>query len=162
MSDDDPARELRGALASFATGVTVMTAMSPDGLRVGVTANSFASVSMDPPLILWCLDLTAPSLPVFRAASHFCVNVLGADQHALCHRFAQASEDKFDGLELTEGLGAAPRFAGCLARFECSVHAEHDGGDHAIFVGCVERFDTGQGEPLIFFAGEFPYNITKN
>ena len=78
MSDDDPARELRGALASFATGVTVMTAMSSDGLRVGVTANSFASVSMDPPLILWCLDLTAPSLPVFRAASHFCVNTTWA------------------------------------------------------------------------------------
>lgn len=162
MSDGDPARALRGALGSFATGVTVMTAAAAGGRRVGVTANSFASVSLDPPLVLWCLDLTAPSLPVFRAASHFCVNVLGIDQHALCRRFAQASEDKFGGLEITEGLGGAPRFAGCLARFECTVHAEHDGGDHAIFIGRVERFETGQGRPLIFFGGGFPYNTTEN
>lgn len=158
MSDDGSRLQLRRALGRFATGVTVITAAGDDGHRVGVTVNSFTSVSMDPPLILWCLDLTAPSLPVFRAASHFCINVLSAAQRELCDRFARASDDKFDGLHVSAGLGDAPRFSDCLARFECARHAEHGGGDHAIFVGRIERFDAVAGPPLIFFGGGFPYH----
>ncbi len=155
MSDDGSPQQLRRALGRFATGVTVITASAGGGLRVGVTANSFTSVSLTPPLVLWCLDLTAPSLPVFRSASHFCINVLSVAQEDLCHRFAQASDDKFDGLDVTAGLGEVPRFSDCLARFECARYAEHDGGDHAIFVGRIERFNAVPGQPLIFFDGRF-------
>lgn len=158
MNNEAP--RLRRALGQFATGVTVVTAAAPASgqtvdTRVGVTINSFASVSLDPPLVSWCLDRAASSLPAFRDASHFCVNVLSHRQQAICDRFAATSGNKFDGLDFSPGLGGAPRFADCLAWFECARHAEFDGGDHVILLGRVERFEAQPGDPLIFFRGSF-------
>lgn len=147
-------RSFRDALGNFATGVTVVTARAEDGALAGVTANSFNSVSLDPPLILWSLDRSSESLKVLENASHFCVHILAEGQNDLCMKFARSGDDKFDGVEFSEGLGGAPVFAGCLAHFECRNVVHHDGGDHVIIVGEVERFETAEGEPLIFFRGQ--------
>src|SRR5438309_9937659 len=110
----DP-RDFRNALGTFATGVTVITAAAPDGRPVGLTCNSFASVSLNPPLVLWSLVIYSPNLSVFQDASHFAVNVLGASQQALSTQFATPSDDKFAGVDWTPGLGQAPILAGCVA-----------------------------------------------
>ena len=145
---------LRDALGNFATGVTVVTAKGEDGMLAGVTANSFNSVSLDPPLVLWSLDRGSPSLKVLENASHFCVHILAEGQNDLCRKFARSGDDKFNGVEFAEGLGGAPILTGCLAHFECRNVVHHDGGDHVIIVGEVERFETTEGEPLIFFRGQ--------
>lgn len=147
-------RSFRDALGNFATGVTVITAKGPDGALAGVTANSFNSVSLDPPLVLWSLDCNSPSLKIFEGATHFCVHILSETQNDLCMRFAKSGDDKFSGVEFAEGLGGVPLFDGCLARFECRSVAHHDGGDHVIIVGEVERFEASGGDPLIFFRGQ--------
>jgi len=144
----------RNALGNFATGVTVVTAKGEDGTLAGVTANSFNSVSLDPPLVLWSLDRGSPSLKVLEDASHFCVHILAEGQNDLCMKFAKSGDDKFNGVEFTEGLGGAPILDGCLAQFECRNVVHHDGGDHVIIVGEVERFETAEGDPLIFFRGQ--------
>jgi flavin reductase (DIM6/NTAB) family NADH-FMN oxidoreductase RutF len=146
-------RDLRRALGQFATGVTVVTTLSPDGRRVGLTANSFTSVSLDPPLLLFCLDRAAPSLPAFVDCTHFAVNVLAADQHHLSRQFATPSEDKFAGVEVEEGPGGVPLLEGALARFTCR-HVEHrEAGDHLIFIGEVEAYEAFENEPLVFHSG---------
>lgn len=150
----DP-REFRNALGSFATGVTIVTAVGEDGRRVGLTANSFSSVSLDPPLVLWSLARKAPSLSVFTDVSHFAINVLAEDQMALSNRFASPIEDKFEGVDWRPGLGGAPLIEGCVARFECRNHMQHDGGDHVIFVGRVDRFDYTKRAPLLFLTGGY-------
>ena len=147
-------RSFRNALGNFATGVTVVTAKGEDGTLAGVTANSFNSVSMDPALILWSLDRGSPSLRTLENASHFCVHILAEGQNDLCMKFAKSGDDKFNGVEFSEGLGGAPIFDGCLAQFECRNVVHHDGGDHVIIVGEVERFKTADGDPLIFFRGQ--------
>lgn len=147
-------REFRNALGNFATGVTIITAKGEDGALVGITANSFNSVSLDPPLILWSLDKGSPSLPALEASSHFCVHILSDKQAEMCMTFAKSGTDKFSTVEYTEGLGGAPLFEGCLGRFECKNVVHHDGGDHVIIVGEVERFDTQEGDPLLFFRGQ--------
>lgn len=144
----------RNALGNFATGVTIVTAKGEDGTLVGVTANSFNSVSLDPPLVLWSLDRGSPSLTVLENASHFCVHILAEGQNDLCMKFAKSGEDKFSGVDFSDGLGGAPVFDGCLAQFECRNVVHHDGGDHVIIVGEVERFATMDGDPLIFFRGQ--------
>ncbi len=155
MADQEfDTRSFRDALGNFATGVTVITAKGEDGKLAGVTANSFNSVSLDPPLVLWSLDRGSPSLKVLEKASHFCVHILAEGQNDLCMKFARSGDDKFNGVEFTEGLGGAPIFAGCLAHFECRNVVHHDGGDHVIIVGEVERFETTDGDPLIFFRGQ--------
>jgi 3-hydroxy-9,10-secoandrosta-1,3,5(10)-triene-9,17-dione monooxygenase reductase component len=148
------AREFRNALGNFATGVTIITARGADGELVGITANSFNSVSLDPPLILWSLDRSSASLKVIEAASHFCVHILSDQQSEECMTFAKSGADKFAERDFGEGLGGAPILDGCLARFECRNVVHHDGGDHVIIVGEVERFDTNEGDPLIFFRGQ--------
>ena len=148
-------RMLRDALGSFATGVTVVLALDPDGRAVGLTVNSFNTVSLDPPLVLWSLSLASPNLAAFRNASHFAVNVLAADQQALAERFARRGSDKFAGLEWGEGLGAAPLLPGCCACLECRAEACHAGGDHLILIGRVERFCRQDRAPLIFHAGRY-------
>ena len=153
----DP-RELRRALGQFATGVTVVTTCGEDGHRVGVTANSFTSLSLDPPLVLWCISATAPSLPAFQAATHFAINVLGANQHYLSRQFATAAEDKFAGVEFSEGPGGVPVLDGVLAHFVCRNVRQIEAGDHHILIGEIERFETGEGEPLVFHSGA--YRIT--
>jgi flavin reductase (DIM6/NTAB) family NADH-FMN oxidoreductase RutF len=144
-------RDLRSTLGSFATGITIITARATDGEPIGLTISSFNSVSLDPPLILWSLSLISPKLEAFRSASHYAVNVLAADQRWLSDRFAARGKDRFGGLPQRAGLGGAPLIEGCCAWFECANEAQYPGGDHAIFVGRVERFAQGDAQsPLIF------------
>jgi flavin reductase (DIM6/NTAB) family NADH-FMN oxidoreductase RutF len=145
----------RQVMGCFPTGVTVMTAALPDGTRVGVTASSFNTVSMDPALILWSLSLRAPSLAAFRAADHFAVNVLADGQDGLARQFARASEDKFAGVATRQGQTGAPLIEGALAHIECRVAARHPGGDHEIMLGEIKALSHGKGEPLVFRGGRF-------
>jgi flavin reductase (DIM6/NTAB) family NADH-FMN oxidoreductase RutF/flavin-dependent dehydrogenase len=146
-------RDFRRALGQFATGVTVITTRDAEGRRVGLTANSFTSLSLDPPLVLFCLDRGAPSLPAFLDCTHFGVNVLAADQHHLSRQFATPSMDKFAGVEALDGPGGVPLLEGVIARFTCRNTAHHEGGDHLIFVGEVEDYEAFEGEPLVFHSG---------
>jgi flavin reductase (DIM6/NTAB) family NADH-FMN oxidoreductase RutF len=146
-------RDLRRALGQYATGVTVVTTRAGDGRRVGVTANSFSSLSIDPPLVLWCLDKAAPSLPAFDECTHFAVNVLAATQHHLARQFATPADDKLVGVDVEDGPGGVPLIAGTLARFVCRPVRQVDGGDHVIVIGEVERYDAPGGEPLVFHSG---------
>ena len=149
------ARELRNALGHFATGVTVVTTLGPAGERIGVTVNSFAALSLDPPLVLWSLAKKSWSLPAFEATGHFCIHVLAHDQQALSDRFAKAGEDKFAGVEISEGVGGTPLLPGCMAVFQCSVEHRYDGGDHLILVGRVEALTTRSTAPLLFYRGRY-------
>jgi flavin reductase (DIM6/NTAB) family NADH-FMN oxidoreductase RutF len=148
-------RSLRGALGMFATGVTVITTRKPDGSYVGFTANSFSSVSLEPPLVLWSLSLGAPSLPAFEAGSHFAINVLAEDQQDISQRFAATGTDKFAGLEIVPGAGGAPLLPGCCAWFECAHEANHPGGDHRIFIGRVLAYAREERPPLVFQEGRY-------
>jgi len=145
----------RAALGSFATGVTVITARAADGTPVGLTANSFNSVSLDPPMVLWSLAKKSLSLPVFCASSHWAVHVLAADQEALSGRFGRSGEDKFAGLDIESGTAGVPLLQGCAARFQCRGSFQHEGGDHVIFVGEVVSFDRTDRAPLVFHAGRY-------
>jgi flavin reductase (DIM6/NTAB) family NADH-FMN oxidoreductase RutF len=157
------ARRLRHALGRFVTGVTVVTTRHPDGKLEGLTANSFSSVSLDPPLVLWSLRREAPSLASFTAAARFAVNVLGAHQRELCRHFATPSADKFATVEHEPGLGGCPLIRDSLAQFECRLEDTVAGGDHVIFIGRVERARHRDGEPLIFSAGQYctPARLTE-
>jgi 4-hydroxyphenylacetate 3-hydroxylase, reductase component len=150
----DDQRAFRRALGQFATGVAVMTASAGDKLA-GVTANSFSSVSLDPPLVLWSLERNAQSLPIFREASHFAVNVLAANQVALSTGFARPGADKFAETAWRPGHGGAPLIEGVAAWFECGRDAEHEGGDHLILIGRVERFTRFDREVLLFAHGRY-------
>lgn len=147
--------EFRRTLGLFTTGVTIITARAAGGEPVGVTANSFSSVSLDPPLVLWSLAKNARSLDVFQNAEYFAVHILAADQQDLSNRFASRGEDKFAGLVAEQGLGATPLLAGCCARMQCrSVH-RYEGGDHIIFVGEVADLVSSEATPLVFQAGKY-------
>ena len=148
----DP-RALRAALGEFATGVTVVTARGLDDQPVGVTINSFASVSLEPPLVLWSLGSKSPSLAVFETCSHYAVNVLAADQAELSQRFSQTENDRFAGIDLIVGASGAPLIPGCCAWFECRNEMHHPGGDHLILVGHVESFCREEKQPLVFHGG---------
>ena len=148
--------EFRAALGMFATGVTIVTARTTEGRIIGLTANSFNSVSIDPPLVLWSLAQAAASLPAFRAGSHYAINVLAADQKTLAERFALKGADRWNGVEFKEGTGGAPLLAGAAATFECFNRSRYEEGDHVIFVGEVERCDWRHGvSPLLFHGGRF-------
>jgi 3-hydroxy-9,10-secoandrosta-1,3,5(10)-triene-9,17-dione monooxygenase reductase component len=149
----DPAL-YRAVMGAFPTGVTVMTAF--DGTdRCGVTASSFNTVSLDPPLILWSLGLKAPSLSTFRTAGHFAVNVLADTQRDIAMQFARPSADKFAGVDTFTGLTGAPLVRGALAHVECRVWSRYPGGDHEIMLGEVVSLRRGDGAPLVFAAGAF-------
>jgi 3-hydroxy-9,10-secoandrosta-1,3,5(10)-triene-9,17-dione monooxygenase reductase component len=150
----DP-KAFRAALGSFATGVTVITARADDGTPVGLTANSFNSVSLDPPMVLWSLAKKSHSLAVFSHCSHWAVHVLAADQEDLSGRFARSGTEKFSGLDIDNGIGDVPLLAGCAARFQCQSTFQHEGGDHLIFVGEVVTFDRTDRAPLVFHAGRY-------
>lgn len=145
--------DFRRALGHFATGVTVATARGLDARPVGITANSFASVSLEPPLVLWCLARRSPSLPHFARAERFGISVLAADQRHLSIRFAQPGIERFEGVALRNGLAGVPLIAGAIATFDCRRSAIHDGGDHVIIVGEVERYAYTGGAPLVFHSG---------
>ena len=148
-------RDFRKALGQFTTGVTVITTRAIDGRRVGMTANSFSSVSLDPPLVLWSLARQAPSVADFTGASHFAINVLAAHQHHLSRQFSTPQADKFGGVECCDGTAGVPLLDGVIARFICRNVKQYDGGDHLIFIGEVERYDRFDGEPLVFHSGYY-------
>jgi flavin reductase (DIM6/NTAB) family NADH-FMN oxidoreductase RutF/DNA-binding IclR family transcriptional regulator len=150
----DPA-ELRQVLSTFVTGVTVITTRDAGGLPQGVTANSFNSVSLDPPLVLWSQSLKARSFAAFQAAERFAVNILAEDQIAISTRFAKAGEDKFGPTATREGLGGVPLIEGCAAHLECRRVAAHLAGDHMIFIGQVERIARVERRPLAFGGGRY-------
>ncbi|WP_298243716.1 flavin reductase family protein [uncultured Bradyrhizobium sp.] len=156
-SDSSPIdpRDFRNALGTYATGVTIITAAAPDGKPYGLTCNSFASVSLNPPLVLWSLVVYSSSLTIFQNASHFTVNVLGASQQALATKFAKSSDDKFTGVDWTPGLGNAPVLAESVANFQCRSVNRYYGGDHVIFLGAVEAYTYNATEPLLFARGAF-------
>src|ERR1700740_85065 len=136
-SDNSPIdpRDFRSALGMFGTGVTIVTAMSGDGKPYGVTCNSFASVSLNPPLVLWSLGMFSQGLPVFQNASHFAVNVLDVSQQELALKFAKSSGEKFNGVEWKPGLGNAPVIAGSVAQFQCRAVNRYYGGERINFLG---------------------------
>ena len=148
-------RDFRNALGTYGTGITIITAAAPDGKPYGLTCNSFASVSLNPPLVLWSLGIYSSSLPVFQDASHFAVNVLGIGQQGLADQFAKSSEDKFAGVKWTPGLGAAPLLPDCVATFQCRGISRYYGGDHVIFLGAVEAYSYNRNEPLLFTHGSY-------
>jgi len=150
----DP-RDFRNALGTYATGVTIITSVGSDGKPYGITCNSFASVSLNPPLVLWSLVLYSSSLSAFQNATHFAVNVLGVSQQALANRFAKSSDDKFVGVEWTPGLGGAPLLGESVANFQCRSVNRYYGCDHVIFLGAVEAFAYNRNEPLLFAQGGY-------
>ena len=150
----DP-RQLRNALGRFPTGVAVITTCTPDGKHEGLTANSFAALSLDPPLVVWSLGIHAQSLPSFRAAGRFAINVLAAGQADLSHHFATPRADKFAGVAMLDGQGGCKVVPGALAVFECATEQTIDAGDHVLFIGRVARFGYGDGAPLAFNAGQY-------
>ena len=148
--------QFRIALGMFATGVTIVTGRTADGALVGLTANSFNSVSLDPPLVLWSLSRGAASLPAFRAGSHYAINILAADQQDLAKRFATKKVDRFADVQFVEGVAGAPLLTGAAATFECFNRSRYEEGDHVIFVGEVERCGYRAGaSPLLFHGGRF-------
>ncbi len=151
------ADEFRAALAMFATGVTIVTALDADGGPIGLTANSFNSVSIDPPLVLWSLSRQAGSMPAFARGSHYAINILAADQHALAERFASKDVARFDGVAVSAPARAACRLLdGAAAAFECFNRSRYEEGDHVIFVGEVERCARRAGaSPLLFHGGRY-------
>lgn len=150
-------RSFRKALGCFASGVTVVTSQHPGTKALaGVTVSAFSSLSLDPPLVLFCLGSKTSSIDAFRTHGHFAINILAENQRDLSNRFASRAEDKWAGVEWEAGASGVPLLAGCLANLECSLAATHDGGDHLIFVGKVEQMKYQEGgSPLIYFRGGY-------
>ena len=148
-------RELRRVLGSFVTGVTVVTTTDDEGGLHGVTANSFSSVSLDPPLVLWSQAVTSQSHPVFFKTERFAVNILAEDQIELSNRFAKSSQEKFAGLDVDIGLGGIPLLRGCNAWLQCRVVSRLPGGDHTIYVGEVNSMARVERRPLVFGNGQY-------
>jgi 3-hydroxy-9,10-secoandrosta-1,3,5(10)-triene-9,17-dione monooxygenase reductase component len=153
--DGSSAISFREALGSFATGVTIVTSVDAIGSPIGVTATSFNSVSIDPPLVLWSLSKTSLSLPAFAKGGHFAVHVLGADQQDLANRFAQSGIEKFAGVDWTKGNHGSPIIPGSASLFECEARHQYDGGDHVILVGEVLNYATSNNAPLVFHGGRY-------
>ena len=148
--------EFRTALGMFATGVTIVTARTADGNLVGLTANSFNSVSMSPPLVLWSLSQAASSMEAFSTGSHYAINILSADQQDLAMQFATKGVDKFAGVAYSLGVAGAPLIEGAAATFECFNRSRYEEGDHVIFVGEVEHCSHREGaSPLLYHGGKF-------
>ena len=155
LADPVDARELRRCLGQFVTGVTVVTTCAVDGSLVGLTANSFSSVSLDPPLILWSQRVQAASHPAFRDADRFAINILASNQVEISHRFGSPAGTRFEGLPITSGLGGVPLIDGCAAYLECRKEAMYPGGDHIIFIGRVERLVVSGSAPPAFGQGKY-------
>ena len=153
MMDETEKRRFRSALGRFATGVTVVTTQDESGAPIGVTANSFNSVSLDPPMVLWSLAKSSLSLAAFSQAGTFAVHILACDQQDMSNRFARRGDDKFSGVDLEPG--PVPLFRHCAARFICRTAFQYEGGDHIIFVGEVTDFEAGGKPPLLYLEGRY-------
>ena len=158
--------ELRRCLGSFVTGVTVITVLDDNGAPIGMTANSFNSVSLDPPLIVWSLRTNAQTFDTYSKARRFVVNILAEDQIDISNQFARSGADRFAGVGTTPGIDGIPLIDGCAAYFECLTEATYPGGDHLLFLGRVERIVGSTRKPLAFGAGKYmvvhPYDNAKN
>jgi flavin reductase (DIM6/NTAB) family NADH-FMN oxidoreductase RutF len=141
----------RGVCSKFATGVTIVTVLGPEGEPHGLTANSFTSVSLTPPLVLICIDHSASILPLFRSALHFGINILNEDQKDMSTRFARKGQNRFHGIEWRAGRCGVPELGGVLAFMECTLLNSVDAGDHAILIGEVTHAEVGHGNPLLYF-----------
>jgi 3-hydroxy-9,10-secoandrosta-1,3,5(10)-triene-9,17-dione monooxygenase reductase component len=146
-------QELRRALGRFATGITIITARGSDGAPVGMTCNSFGSLSLDPPLVQWSIARTSRNYAVLCAATYFAVHVLDSSQGELCRQFSATNGDRFASLEVEEGLAGLPLLRQHHARFECETQARHMAGDHMIIIGRVLRLCEQEGDPLLFYRG---------
>ena len=144
--------EFRQALGHFATGVAIVTTIADEG-PVGLTVNSFNSVSLDPPLVLWSLSKSSSSVQAFSESGYFAVHILASDQREVSRIFAQRGADKYAGIPLETGINGTPLLPGCSARFECKTHAQYEGGDHLILVGEVVKYETSEKPPLLFHKG---------
>lgn len=160
LSSPGNAKLFRTALASFTTGVTIVTTRNELGADVGLTVNSFNSVSLDPPMVLWSLGKRSSNLAAFKAAEYFAVHILAADQEKLATRFAKSGAGKFADIDVGRGRGGVPLIDGCAARFECRTAFEYEGGDHVIFVGEVIAFDHSNRPPLVFYGGRYATVVT--
>lgn len=154
MSEKDP-REFRNALGQFATGVTVVTTMDGAGNPVGVTASSFNSVSLDPPLVLWSLAKSAKSMPAYQSSGGFNVHILASHQDSLSNQFARPSDDKFKGVNWSKCESGNPVLPEFAALFRCETQYQYEGGDHVIFVGKVTEYETHDFPVLVFHAGNY-------
>jgi flavin reductase (DIM6/NTAB) family NADH-FMN oxidoreductase RutF len=154
-NQDSFARTLRDALGQFATGVTIITTVKPDGRPAGITVNSFTSVSLEPPLVLWNLGRYSANWDAFESAEHFAVNVLAADQADVALNFAEPGRDPFTDMSFDNGAGGVPLLPGAIAQFECRLAERRDGGDHITLVGEVLAHHDYGGEPLLFHRGRF-------
>ncbi|MBT7777927.1 MAG: flavin reductase family protein [Rhodospirillales bacterium] len=156
-------KELRFAFGNFATGITIVTSLDADGEPLGITANSFSSVSLDPPLVLFSVDRGAYSLEAFQISRRFAINILSTDQEDMSNRFAKASVDKWSGVDFETWETGCPILTGSLASFDCRTWQTYDGGDHVIFVGEVEQMSLNTGlEPLLFFRGRYDRVLGKS
>lgn len=145
----------RSVLGRFASGVTVVTARDAEGTDHGMTASAFCSLSLEPPLVLVCIEHAASMHPVLEQATHFAVNVLSAGQEAISRRFAERLEDRFEGIGFERGLTGAALITDALAHLECRKRGRHDGGDHSIFIGEVISARAGDDRPLLYYRGGY-------
>jgi 4-hydroxyphenylacetate 3-hydroxylase, reductase component len=149
-------RAFRNALGEFATGVAAVTTKAAGSDPIGITVNSFSSVSLDPPLVLWCLDKKSDTLNVFENCSGFTINILNESQQDLSNRLARPGDHGLDGTATTTGSNGMPSIEGALASFECEVEARHDAGDHIIMIGRVLDFHHGDADtPLLYHRGSY-------
>lgn len=148
-------RQLRQALGRFATGVTVITTRTEDGRSIGLTANSFSSLSLDPALVLWSLGTKQGSSAIFRATSHFAINILSADQIELSRRFSSPVEDRFQGVDFEKDRYAAPLIKGCAAWLICRNRQQLQFGDHILFIGELEALGLRDDPLLLFHDGKY-------
>jgi 3-hydroxy-9,10-secoandrosta-1,3,5(10)-triene-9,17-dione monooxygenase reductase component len=151
----DDSRQLRDCLGRFATGVTVVTCRDASGRPCGITANSFSSVSLEPPLVSWNIARSSNSLEAFVDAEHFAIHVLSGEQLAESVHFARTDHTRFEGIEFADSSHGVPILAGCLAVIECSSNAVHEAGDHYIIVGHVDRYVWADADPLLFYGGRY-------
>lgn len=145
----------RQCLGQFATGVTVVTCRDQDENACGITANSFSSVSLDPPMLLWNIAKSSNSLQAYLNAEYFAINVLTQEQRNISAHFAQSDHRIFDGVEYSISANGAPILPATLACFECRTTDRHECGDHYIIIGEVEKYRLNGGRPLLFFAGDY-------
>jgi flavin reductase (DIM6/NTAB) family NADH-FMN oxidoreductase RutF len=148
-------RALRQALGQFATGVTVIATRTAEGALVGLTANSFGALSLEPPLVVWALRVSSHNLPVFNEAERFVVNVLAEAQVELSRKFATHASDKFDGVAFAPNGHGHPLIHGASAWFECRTVSKQIAGDHCLFIAEVERFTSSEAAPLLFHSGHY-------